>query len=46
MLDGLVDKFGPQKVWDVGLEVLGFPPNLFPSVLQVLEIQQALEKGQ
>ena len=41
----LVEEHGCKRVWDVGLDVLGFPPNWSePSVTQANRLRVALEE--
>jgi hypothetical protein len=42
MLRPIVAEHGADRVYAVGLEVLGFPPTLDPSVNQVRSILAAL----
>jgi hypothetical protein len=42
----LVAEFGADRVYEVGMDVLGFPPNWsFPSKTQVAAVDAALRKG-
>lgn len=45
MLHGLMERFGGYRVWNVGIEVLGFPPTWNPSTREILLLQETLEKG-
>lgn len=43
----LIDEFGHERVWFVGLDVLGYPPNWTPgpSITEVNRVRLAIEQG-
>lgn len=44
ILEGLLEKYTPQEIWDVGKQVLGWPPTWMPSMNQVVMIAEAIER--
>ncbi len=44
-LAGLAERFAPERIWRVGLELFGFPPTLQLATNDLLTLQNALEKG-
>lgn len=43
-LRSLVAKHGWARVWSVGLSVLGYPPTWEPSLIELLNLKNELEK--
>lgn len=44
LLAPLIDTHGPTAVWHTGIRVLGYPPSWFPTVSDVLHIEDELLK--
>jgi hypothetical protein len=42
----LIDRFGADKVWEEGINTLGYPPSWIVGPEHALEIQEALEERQ
>lgn len=40
----LLDEFSAERIWKVGLEVLGFPPTWAPSINDLMKVKEALRK--
>ena len=45
-LQGLIDRFGADEVWEQGIKTLGYPPSWMVGPEHALEIQDALEERQ
>ena len=43
-LQGLIDRFGADVVWEVGINVLGYPPSWLVGPEDALTIQDAIEE--
>lgn len=45
-LAGLVEQYGADVVWNVGIEALGYPPSWQVGPDDALKIQDAIEERQ
>lgn len=42
-LRSFAEEFGPLRVWDAGISVLGYPPTWEPSVHEITEVVSYLK---
>jgi len=43
-LQPLIEQYGAERVWKIGIETLGYPPSWAVGLQSALQIQDALEE--